>query len=85
METSKEVHRSILVLEKDNLQVLISGTWVGKMIMLGMGRETEAETCVEEEEEEGKERRGGEGRRRKEEDILPETMLKVSTLAGEKH
>lgn len=49
-----------------------------------MGRETEAETCVEEEEEEGKERRGGEGRRRKKEDILPETMLTVSTLARER-
>lgn len=70
--------------EKDNLQVLISGAWVGKRITLGMGRETEAETCVEEEEEEGKERRGGEGRRRKKEDILPETMLTVSTLARER-
>lgn len=32
-----------------------------------------------------KERRGGEGRRGKEKDGIPETLLKVSTLAREKH
>lgn len=53
------------------------------MTVLGIGREAEAETFVEEEEEEAK-RRGGEGRRGKEKEGIPETLLKVSALAREK-